>query len=231
MDDQFKQQDLTANFAFLNHRDVQAHFADLNIALLSGRHIQTGEGYHFTLVNSYPDEFRHFYQSLYGLELKQARVENIDYFYLDFPVEGKGRLNTTDRFREMTPWEMLFALMLLNMYYDRFFEHTKDISWSVVRKEIETGELSHAYQKAFFNTNGREFFSDPEWKSLLDTFKRVLRTFDRWGWVKMLPSEEADGELVFQIRESIDRFGKLYEYEISEFDDFIAQIEQKKAKS
>lgn len=230
MDDQSTALGMSANFSFLNQREVQAHFADLNIALLAGRHIQTGEGYHFTLVNSYPDEFKHFYRSLYGLELRQARAENVDYFYLEFPEEGKGRLTTSDRFREMTPWETMIALMLLNMYYDRFFEKTKVISWSAIRKEIEDGELAHLYRKAFFNTNNRENLSDPELKGLADVFKRVLRTFDRWGWVKLLPPDESDGEMIFQIRESIDRFGKLYNYEISDFDQFIAQIDQKKLR-
>jgi hypothetical protein len=231
MDDQLTEPGLNPNFAFLNFRDVQAHFADLNIALLGGRHIQTGEGYYFTLVNSYPADFKHFYQTLYGLDLKQGRAENIDYYYLDFPEESNGRLNTTDRFREMTPWEMLFALMLLNMYYDRFFEQSKELSWQVVRKEIEEGELAPLYRKAFINSASRETFSDQEIKNVFDHFKRVLRTFDRWGWVKIIQAEDADGDVVFLIRESIDRFGKLYNYEISEFDSFISQIDQKRARA
>jgi hypothetical protein len=231
MDDQFAAPDLTANFAFLNHRDVQAHFADLNIALLGGRHIQTGEGYQFTLVNTYPEEFRHFYRTLYGLELHQARAENIDYFYLDFPDEGKGRLNTSDRFREMTAWETLFALMFLNMYYDRFFEKTKVVTWPVLRREIEEGDLAHLYRKAFFNSTHREILSDQEVKSLSEMLKRVLKNFERWGWVKILPLEEADGELAFEIRESIDRLGKLYNYEISDFDQFIKQIDLKRTRA
>ncbi len=231
MDDQFKAPELSADYSFLARRDVQAHFADLNISLLGGRHIQTGEGYTFTLVNSYPDEFRFFYRNLYGLELKQARVENIDYFYLDFPEEGKGRLATTDRFREMTPWEIIIALMLLNMYYDRYFEQTKMITWSVLQKEIMESEMTALYKKTFFNNQVRDFYSDAEWKTLSDTFKRVLRNFDRWGWVKLQPIEEGEGELVFLIRESIDRFGKLYDYEISQFEQFIAQVNQKRSKS
>ncbi len=231
MDNQFKEQELISDFSFLSHRDVQAHFADLNITLLAGRHIQTGEGYHFTLVNNYPDEFKFFYRSLYGLELKQARVENIDYYYLDFPDEGKGKLNTADRFREMTPWEILIALMLLNMYYDRFFEQTKIVSWVVIQKEIMDSEMAQLYKKAFFNNTIREYYSDLEWKTLFDAFKRVLRNFDRWGWIKLQAAEEGDGDLVFVIRESIDRFGKLYQYEISQFDIFIEQINQKRTKA
>lgn len=219
------------NFAFLNFPDVQAHFADLNIALLGGRHVQTGEGYFFTLVNSYSAEFKHFYHSLYGLDLKQGRAENIDYYYLDFPEDGKGRLNTTGRFREMTPWEILFALMLLNMSYDRFFEQSKEISWLIVRNEIEEGELAPLYRKAFINTTSRETYSDQEIKMIFDNFKRVLRTFERWGWVKIIQGEDADGNLLFQIRESIDRFGKLYNYEIAEFDSFIGQIDHKRVRA
>lgn len=231
MDNQSKTEELTADYSFLQRRDVQTHFADLNIALLGGRHIQTGEGYVFTLVNSYPDEFRFFYRSLYGLELKQARAENIDYYYLDFPDEGKGKLATTDRFREMTPWEIIIALMLLNFYYDRYFEQTKVITWSQLQKEILEGELSKLYKKTFFNGEMRDFYSDPDWKALADNFKRVLRNFDRWGWVKMQPAEEGDGDLAFLIRESIDRFGKLYDYEISQFEQFIGQVNQKRSKA
>lgn len=230
MEDQLNGQEITNGYSFLAMRDVQAHFADLNIALLAGRHIQTGEGYNFTLVSSYPEELKFFYRSLYGLELKEARVENIDYYYLDFPDEGKGKLNSSDRFREMTAWEIIIALMLLNMYYDRFFEQTKTITWSAVQKEITEGNLSGSYKKAFFNNNIRDFYSDHEWKVLSDTFKRVLRNFDRWGWVKLLPAEEIDGDLVFVIRESIDRFAKLYQYEISQFDNFVDQIKAKRPR-
>lgn len=231
MEDQLKESEITIDFSFLNLRDVQAHFADLNIALLGGRHIQAGEGYNFTLLNNYPDQFKFFYRSLYGLELKHSRVENIDYYYLDFPDEGKGKLYSSDRFREMTPWEVIIALMLLNMYYDRFFDQTKIINWVVIQKEITESEIANLYKKAFFNSTVRDHYSDSEWKSLFDAFKRVLRNFDRWGWVKLQPAEESDGDLVFVIRESIDRFGKLYQYEISQFDNFIEQINQKRLKS
>jgi chromosome condensin MukBEF MukE localization factor len=231
MDDQFKAEELTADYSFLARRDVQAHFADLNIALLGGRHIQTGEGYAYTLMNSYPDEFRFFYRSLYNLELKQARAENIDYYYLDFPEEGKGKLTTTDRFREMTPWEIIIALMLLNLYYDRYFEQTKMITWSQLQKEILESELSTQYKKTFFNGEVRDFYSDGDWKTLLDNFKRVFRHFDRWGWIKLQPAEEGEGDLAFLIRESIDRFGKLYDYEISQFEQFVAQANQKRSKA
>lgn len=231
MDDQFETPEITQGFDFLNYLDVRAHFADLNIALLGGRHIQTGEGHHYALVNNYTDQFRYFYRSLYNLELKKARFEHTDYYYLDFRDEGKGKLNSTDRFREMTPWEMLIALMLLNMYYERFFDQAKIISWAALQKEIMESELSNLYKRAFFNNQIRDNYSDPEWKNLNDTFKRVLRNFDRWGWIKLHAPEEKEGELIFSIRESIDRFGKLYQYEISHFEDFIAQINQRRGKA
>ena len=229
MDDQPKAEALTQDYSFLLRRDVQAHFADLNIALLSGRHIQTGEGYIFTLINSYPDEFLFFYRNLYGLELKQARAEQIDYYYLDFPDEGKGKLATTDRFREMTQWEIVIALMLLNLYYDRYFEQTKIITWNQLQKEILESDLSTLYKKAFFKNQLRDSYSDPEWKSLFDNFNRALKNFDRWGWVRLQPAEEGEGELAFLIRESIDRFGKLYDYEINQFGQFVQQVNQSKA--
>ena len=131
----------------------------------------------------------------------------------------------------MTAWETLFALMFLNMYYDRFFEKTKVITWPVIRREIEEGDLAHLYRKAFFNNTHRENLSDQEVKTLSEMLKRVLKNFERWGWVKILPIEEAEGELAFEIRESIDRLGKLYNYEISDFDQFIKQIDLKRTRA
>jgi len=228
MEHNIKGEGLITDYSFLSHHNVQSHFADLNIALLSGRHIQTGEGYLFTLLSSYSDEFKNFYRALYGLELSKGRVENMDYYYLDFPEEGKGKLNTSERFREMSPWEAIIGLMLLNMYYDRIFEMTKTISWPIIVKEIMESDMTASYKKVFFNNTTRENHTDSEWKSIQDTFKRVLRTFDRWGWVKLQPSEGNEDEPVFAIRDSIDRFGKLYTYEISQFDHFVEQIQKKR---
>jgi len=228
MEHNTKGESLIAEYSFLTHHNVQSHFADLNIALLSGRHIQTGEGYLFKLVNSYSDEFRNFYRTLYGLELSKGRVENMDYFYLDFPEEGRGKLNTSERFREMTPWEAIIGLMLLNMYYDRTFEMTKTINWPTITKEIMESDMTSLYKKAFFNNTIRDNYTDSEWKNIHEKFKRVLRTFDRWGWIKLQPSDGGEDDPVFVIRDSIDRFGKLYNYEISQFDHFVDQINKKR---
>ncbi|MFP5439034.1 MAG: condensin complex protein MksE [Bacteroidia bacterium] len=228
MEHRIEGEELTTNYSFLSHHNVRAYFADVNISLLSGRHIQAGEGYLFSLLSSYPDEFRNFYRSLYGLELHKGRMESTEYFYLDFPQEGKGKLNTSERFREMSHWEMLIGFMLLNLYYDRMFEMTKTIDWSVLVKEIAESDLSGHYRKVFFNNANRDHYTDAEWKTVRENFKRVLRTFDRWGWVKLATSEGGDDEPVFVIRDSIDQFGKLYHYEISQFDHFVEQVNKKR---
>lgn len=230
MDHEYKDRELNHDFSFLNYADVQTHFADLNISLLRGRHIQTGEGYIFTLVNNYVSEFTFYYRTLYGLELKREKSENIEYYYLDFPDEGKGKLYSSDRHREMSAWESLIAFMLLNMYYDRLFDRTKTINRPILENEIMNSDLSPSYKKVFFNNAIRDFYSDPEWKTAMDHFKRALRTLDQLGWVKLLPADEGDGDILFIIRESINRFANLYHYEISHFDTFVEQIIQKKHK-
>ncbi|WP_437919677.1 condensin complex protein MksE [Sphingobacterium sp. LRF_L2] len=230
MDFEYTNREVDHDFSFLNFSDVKAHFADLNIELLRGRHIQTGEGYIFTLVNNYSSEFQFYYRTLYGLELKREKSENIEYYYLDFPEEGKGRLYSNDRHREMSTWESLIAFMLLNMYYDRLFDRTKTINRSILEQEIMNSDLSPSYKKIFFNNAVRDFYSDPEWKTAMDNYKRVLRTLDQLGWVKLLPAGEGDGDILFIIKESINRFAALYQYEISHFDTFVEQILQKKNK-
>lgn len=230
MDNEYKEKEIGHDFSFLNYSDVQAHFADLNISLLRGRHIQTGESYIFTLVNNYVSDFTFYYRSLYGLELKREKTENVEYYYLDFSEEGKGKLNSSDRHREMTSWDSLIAFMLLNMYYDRLFDRTKTINRPAIENEILNSDLSLHYKKIFFNNSIRDNYSDPEWKTAMDNYKRALRTLDQLGWVKILPAEDGDGDILFIIRESINRFANIYQYEIRHFENFVEQIMQKKNK-
>lgn len=81
-------------YAFLSNPSVQRYFADLNIDLLQGKHITADDYYSYQLLREYYEpELKQYYKELYELILEKATFDNSTYFYLDFPVDSKGRLS------------------------------------------------------------------------------------------------------------------------------------------
>ena len=59
-------QDITS-FDFLFEESVQKHFADINIMLLSGRHIDEKHYAAFSVLEDKADQWALFYKNLYNL--------------------------------------------------------------------------------------------------------------------------------------------------------------------
>lgn len=215
-------------FAFLEEKDTQDHFANLNIELLRGAHIQKDNYYLFQLLSNHEPDLHSFYKTFYGLNLVSDKYDNEVFFYLDLYEESKGKLYPSSRHRELSEGEVVIAIMLLNMYYDRYFEHSKEIQWSDIRKEILEGENSALYKKLIFN-DVRDEYSDPEWEGAKKNFKRTLRDLSVLGWIKRLSNEDSE-DIHFSIKESIHRFAKLYATEINSFDEFVTKYRENKAE-
>lgn len=212
------------DFSFLNEELVQAHFADLNIELLRGTHIQSDQYYLFRLLTAKENEIRYYYRTLYNLYLIRDKYDREIYFYLDFIDESKGKVSPQQRHRELSPQNIILGLILLKLYYDKYFESHKEIQWQDIHKEVMESEFSTSFKRIFFN-EVREFYSDLEWDPVIRRFKRCLREFEILGWVKKMDSGEED-VIHFQIKESIHRFAKLYEKELSHFDEFVASYQK-----
>lgn len=206
------------DFSFLSEEAAQNYFADLNIELLKGTHIQKESYYLFSLLQDKEKELRHYYNSLYGLELIRDRYNNETFYYLD-TLEGKGKLSRQDRHRELSPMNIITGIMLLKMYYDKYFELQKIVTWQEIEHHIMESEYSDNFKKVFFEEI-REFYSDAEWETTRKRFLKCVREFEALGWVSKIASTEH--EMHFVIRESISRFAKLYEKELQHFDDFVA---------
>ncbi len=208
-------------YTFLTHEKVQQYFADINIELLRGNHMQKDNYYPFTLLVQYKKEFRVYYENLYGLHLIEDKKDSEVFFYLDFPDEGKGKLYHSDRHRELTESLTIIGIMLMNMYYERFFDNDKLITWETLKKSILEGEYAHYYQQLFFNEQ-RNDFTDEEWDDFRKKMKKWLMNFEALGWVNRKQSE--DNELNFELRPAMVRFAKLYKDEIEHFEEFAQKI-------
>lgn len=228
MENDYSTTDLSDNFDFLNIDEVQSHFADLNIELLRGRHIQKEDYYIYNLLDKFQNEFRHYYKCLYKLDLVKDRSDNEAYYYLDFPSDNKGKLYHSSRHTELTSKQIIIGLMLMNMYYERFFEHPKKISMKDIEREIMEGEDCGLYKRLLFGEL-RDNYTSKEWNAAIRWIKRTLAGFNVLGWIQR-ETHEDPAESTFILKTSIHRLAKLYRDEIENFEQFVEQYESQKNK-
>ena len=210
---------LNGHFDFFGKEDVQKHFADLNIELLRGKHIQKEDFYLFQLLSDYHSELKKFYSSIYGLDLIRDKGNSEPYFYLSFQQEGKGKLYSYDRHKTLSPWNTIIGITMLNLYYEKYFEYPKEFSWKDIEGIILEGEHSNSYKKLLFD-DVRGSYSDREWEQVLVKIRRGLRELKKLGWVKYENLSDLQA-FKLTINESIHRLAKLYEFEINHFDKFV----------
>lgn len=209
------------DYNFLKEEKFEKSFADLNIKLLSGVHIQVDNYDLFTLLEERFDELATFYRNLYKLSLEKGIFDQINYYYLDFFSNSKGKLTDPSRHKELTEMQTLTGLMLIDMYYARYFDNPKTIGWSDIKKQIGEGDHKHSYQRILFRTVRAEYTVN-EWQQTEKKFRDAINSFDKLGWVtKKAGSSE---ELVFDINASIGRLVSLYRDELENFDQFTTQI-------
>jgi hypothetical protein len=211
----------TSNFRFLGDESVSKYFADLNIKLLSGRHVQVAEYAAFSILEDYYDDFRFYYQQLYGMDLVRRVFDQSTYYYLSFFDAGRGKLGDPARYRAITEIQTVTALMLLDMYFTRYFDSEKKITWAIIREEIQSGDHRMALQRLLF-PEIRAAYTEPEWQSAERRFKNSVTKFDALGWVSQLSG--AQEELCFLINPSIHRIAELYEAELQDLEAFSVKV-------
>lgn len=207
------------DLSFLLDDLSKSHFADLNINLLRGMHIQRDDQYLHHLLTEYENDISKYYEIYYSLKLVKEKSNSETYFFLDFFEESKGKLSPQSRHRELTEFEVVIGISLLKMYYDRYFEQSKDITWEDIRKEIMENENSSCYKEIFFNSI-REDYSDQEWLGVKRKILRALSDFEVLGWIKR-NKDVGDEEVHFKIKESIHRFATLYKEALENFEKFV----------
>lgn len=203
--------------------DLQKHFANINIELLRGKHIQDDTYYHYKLLSKYFDELKKYYQVFYQLILEKKTFEGVTYFYLTFSLDSKGVLSEHSRHRDLTEIETITAITLLQMYYDKYFENVKEVSFKDIQSRIKESEFSNLYKSVFFKSGIRDNFTPKEWSFVMKNIKNVIQDFQQLGWVDKY-TQKGDNDFSFVIKESIHRFQLMYEYEIANFEEFVNNL-------
>ena len=207
----------SVEYSFLSEPNVEKHFADINILLLSGTHIDQAYPSLFSAIEAYETQWQRFYENLYKLNLVPDVFDGHRYYYLDFFDTGKGKLVDTSRHIELTALQTVVGLMLLDMYYQKYFDNPKTVHWIDIKRQILEGDHQDAYKRIIFN-DIREAYDEKEWTNAEGRFKSAINSFERLGWVSK-QSTLVD-ELIFEIRPAIHRLAKLYTQELNDFDLF-----------
>ncbi len=211
-------------YAFLLEENVEKYFANINIMLLSGKHIDQSYLNEFQALEEHETQWSAFYLNLYKLELVSEMFDQKRYYYLDFLEQGKGGLSHVSRHRELSELQTLFGLVLLDMYYQRFFEMEKIIHWSDVKLLLTESDHQDAYRRVFFG-EVRESYDEREWSDVQRKFTKAIDIFDDLGWVERQSTSKE--ELQFEIKPAILRLAKLYKKELENFDSFSHHIRKK----
>ena len=209
------------DYTFLSEESVEKHFADINILLLSGKHIDHKYYLEYTVLESYESQWRNFYSRLYKLNLTADIYDRSRDYYLDFAESGKGKLSDASRNKEITELQTLIGLTLLDMYYQKYFDEEKIIHWNDIKIQILESDHQEAYKRILFN-DIRDSYDEKEWSTVENKFGKTIDSFDKLGWVQKQSGRNE--ELVFEIRPAIHRLAKLYLEELQNFESFSEQL-------
>ncbi|GAA4456868.1 condensin complex protein MksE [Rurimicrobium arvi] len=215
-----------SDYSFLTEERVEKHFANINILLLSGKHIDHKYYTEYTVLESYEPQWSIFYSNLYRLNLVFDISDGSRYYYLDFAENGKGKLSDASRNKELTELQTLIGLTLLDMYYQKYFDEEKIIYWNDIKTQILESDHQEAYKRILFN-DIRASYDEKEWNEVHTKFSKTIENFDKLGWVEKQSGKNED--LVFEIRPAIHRLAKLYTKELQDFSAFSQQLKNDEA--
>lgn len=195
------------NFPFLNSEQATKHFADADIALKQGRHIQDF-GTDIRLF-SFIDEFyekglEDYYKQFFGMNLVCDKSDNGKFYYLDFPEDGKGKFGKENRSKELEDDKVIFAILILNLYKERFFEQ-KEFTWQELEQIFKEGEYKELWQNLFFS-KVKQNYTPREEQDVKDKVRKILSDFEKLGWIVFKNQED----IHFEVLPSIERISRLY---------------------
>lgn len=196
-----------SSYPFLNTEQAKKHFADTDIALKQGRHIQDfGNDIRiFSFIDEYFEKgLQDYYKHFFGMNLVSDKSDNGKFYYLDFPEDGKGKLGKENRSKELEDEKVIFAILFLNLYKERFFEK-KEFQWQELEQVFKQGEHKELWQALLFG-KVKNNYTVKEEQDVKDKVRRILIDFSKLGWIDLRNEEE----IQFEVLPSIERIGTLY---------------------
>ena len=195
------------SYAFLNSESARKNFADTDFVLKQGHHIQDHGNDHklFVFVDEYYEKgLQIFYENIYGLKLHREESDRERYYFLSFPEDGKGKFGKDNRSKELEDDKLIFGILLLNLYKEKFFEK-KEIRYHELEQIFKESEHKDLWLQLLYGKI-KNNYSPGEEIEVRNKITRILKSFEDLGWIEFINQEETH----FEILTSIDRISKLY---------------------
>ncbi|MDR0232106.1 MAG: chromosome partition protein MukE [Dysgonamonadaceae bacterium] len=192
-------------YQFLNSDDAIKYFADADIALKQGRHIQNygNDTQIFYFIDEYFDKgLEEYYAIFWLMKLTKDSNDNERFYYLE-PPEGS-RAKFGNRFKELEGEKIIFAILLLNLEKEKYFEE-KEFSWQELEQIFKESENKTLWKKLLFGKD-KENYTPTEEQNVKKKVRQILSDFEKLGWIVM----KSEDEMQFDILPSIARIGRLY---------------------
>ena len=196
-----------SNFPFLNTEQAKRFFADADITLKQGRHLQDfgNDSRLFTFVDEFFDKgLEDYYKQLFGMNLVKDFSDNEKFYYLDFPEDGKGKFGKENRSRELEDEKVIFGILFLNIYKEKFFEK-KEFQWQELEQIFKEGESKELWQTILYG-KVKPNYTPKEELDVKDKVRKILTDFEKLGWINFKNQDE----VYFEILPSIERMSRLY---------------------
>lgn len=197
----------SSNYPFLNSDLAKKYFADSDFALKQGRHIQDFGNDHkyFVFIDEYYDKgLQTYYETFFQVKLRREEADRERYYFLDFPEDTRGKLGKDNRSKELEDDRLIFGILLLNIYKEKFFEK-KEVRWQELAQIFKEGEHKELWQRLLYG-KVKPNYSPGEETEMKNKVLKILKSFDDLGWIYFINQDE----LHFEILTSIDRIAKLY---------------------
>lgn len=196
------------NYSFLNSDDAIKYFADLDVVLKQGRHIQNygNDSQLFGFVDDYYDSgLADYYKNIWVVNLVRDSSDNERFYYFDFFEGSRGKFGKDNRYKELEDKKVIFAILLLNLYKEKFFEE-KEVEWKELEQIFKESENKSLWKKLLFDKD-KDNYTPNEEQRVKDNITGILKDFEKLGWVEIIADTE---DIKFEILPSIERISRLY---------------------
>ncbi|MGL4596836.1 MAG: chromosome partition protein MukE [Bacteroidia bacterium] len=209
-------EDANKKYSFLETEEAENLFADLDVALKMGQHVQNfpHQTDLFNFIEKFEDELRAYYRNLFKVNLAGKGSDYTRYFYLEIDEESRGIVKS--RSKKLSPEHTLLGILLLKIHrIDKFF--VNDIFVPDLIQLIKTNEEYKNYIYNLFAKRREKEATEIDENTIDDWVRNSLKEFERLGWINY----DLRNREVFEIMPSIERLFTMYSYEIHNIDRLI----------
>lgn len=203
-------EDANRPFAFLDTEESRRHFAALDIALKSGRHIQNyaPDDQLFGYCEQEYEPLQRYYSELFKMDLRRG-FQPEHYYYLQFREEERGRIPST-MVQKLDSLDVILGVLLLKYSEEKFLELNKVFTLEEVLEMLWAPENKDHVQRLFAK-GADESYNSRDDERLNRRIKTSLGTLEELGWVRIVDKGDAKR---YEVMPSLSRLSELYGNEI-----------------